>query len=237
MKAWAGRIGAELLIMRHTFLYPLHLGLPVLGAAVFLVYGRLAEKSVPGLLAGYIEFIGVMLPFVISVVCAGSVHLEEGNHFQVFLGTDPYKWRRLLTKVVTLAVLGFLSIALAVFLFGTGFAGDLKEADSILYVELTVTLFLGSLPLYLEHMFLNLQFSGMVSQCVGVAQFLLSALFLTGLGDGWWRFFPCSWSARGAMLVLSGIEQTAGMGFLSMVFICAIIGLWFHNYEGRHCND
>lgn len=57
------------------------------------------------------------------------------------------------------------------------------------YVRLTGTLIFGSVPLYLEHLFLNLIFPKTVSQCVGVAQSVVSALFLTGLGEGRWQFF------------------------------------------------
>lgn len=255
MKELSGGIRAELLKMRHTFLYPLHLAVPVLGAAVFLAYYWFSEKSGLGVISAYIEVIGVVLPFLISVVCTGNVGLEEENHFQVLLGISKYRWENFLTKVVVLAGAGFLSIVAAVFLFEAGYGELLKESSYIQItptgsLELTLLLFLGSLPLYLEHLFLNLKFSGTVSQCVGVAQFLLSALFLTGLGEGKWIFFPCSWSARGAMLWLcrlyqeNGTEinameitQTAEICLLLLFFMCVIIGVWFYHYEGRHYND
>ena len=45
------------------------------------------------------------------------------------------------------------------------------------YVRLTGTLIFGSVPLYLEHLFLNLIFPKTVSQCVGVVQSVVFALF------------------------------------------------------------
>ena len=72
-----------------------------------------------------------------------------------------------------------------------------------MYALLAALLCLGSIPVYLEHLFLNLQFGKAVSIGVGAAQFLLASLFLTGLGDGKWYFFPCTWSARGSMTAMT----------------------------------
>lgn len=66
-----------------------------------------------------------------------------------------------------------------------------------------VLLWLGSLPLYLEHLFLNLCFSKVVSLAVSIGELLISALFLTGLGEGKWQYVPCTWSARGTSLYLA----------------------------------
>lgn len=64
------------------------------------------------------------------------------------------------------------------------------------------------------------------------------------------KFFPCTWSARGVMLLCGRIAQNKTDSFffdlketgwvicpLLFVLLCAIIGLWFHFYEGRQCND
>ncbi len=115
---------------------------------------------------------------------------------------------------------------------------------------LTVILSLGSIPLYLEHLFLNLMFAKSISLCAGAIEFLMSALFLTGLGDGRWPFFPCTWSARGVALFLTSVTQNEATGIfmtemknafvvclLLMLMICAIIRISFHFYEGRQCDD
>ncbi len=98
------------------------------------------------------------------------------------------------------------------------------------------------------HLFLNLAFSKNISLCVGTAELLIAALFLTGLGEGLWQFFPCSWGGRwsGYLLlrwkgravmdagmmrygVCTGVAVTAGMW--------AVILLWFYFYEGRQRHD
>lgn len=256
MKAFSRGMCAEILKMRHTFLIPFHIGIPLLGCTVFLMYYQFSGWDEMNRISGYMEVIGAVIPFAVSVVCAGNIRLEEQNHFQVLLGGRANKGKGLAAKCLVLAGLGFLAVAGAVLLFGAGsrFLSDSPGGGGYLsfriYLLLAAALFLGSLPLYLEHLFLNLTFSGTVSQCVGVAQFLLAALFLTGLGDGRWQFFPCTWSARGAMLVLNGIyrtkmekayflevEKTIFICPLLLCLICAIIGLWFFYYEGRQCND
>lgn len=252
MKHLGGGIRGEILKMRHTFLFPFHGAVPVLGAVMFLLYYSVSGWSEPAQISGYIEICGIALPFAVSIVCAGNIRLEEQNHFQVFLGSYVQRWKALAVKCLVLSGTGFLTILAAVVLFGAGYSFLLgKEGISMgVYVCLAAVLFLGSIPLYLEHLFLNLVFSGAVSQCIGAAQFLLSALFLTGLGDGKWQFFPCAWSARGAMLLLGGIGQGQSGGaylwelkkasvicLLLLAGICVIIGIWFHYYEGRHCND
>lgn len=254
MKAFIRGIYAEILKMRHTFLFPFYLGIPILGCAVFLLYFQFSGGNGRGQISGYMEVIGAALPFAVSIVCSGNIRLEEQNHFQVLLGGPAARWKGLAVKFLALAGLGFLATAGAAVLFGAGYrllpAGAGQYLSAGAYLKLGAVLFLGSVPLYLEHLFLNLAFSGTVSQCTGVAQSLLAALFLTGLGDGRWQFFPCAWSARGTVLALNGVYQeplgniydsevrkTALICLLLLVLICAIIGLWYHYYEGRQCND
>lgn len=182
---------AEILKMRHTFLFLFHGAVPLLGSVLFLIYDRMAGGSGPRQLGGFIQVTGIVLPFLISMICVGNVGLEEANHFQLLLGNPLKKWKNLGIKCIVLSGMGFLAIAGGVALFGLGerFLLGKEGVSAVLYLKLAAVLFLGSIPLYLEHLFLNLQFSKTVSQCVGVAQFLLAALFLTGLGEGRWIFF------------------------------------------------
>lgn len=243
---------AELLKMRHTFLYGLHLGTPVLGSLIFVLYYRMSGWNEIAQISGFVEVTGIALPFAVSLVCAGNVGLEEENHFQTFLGSSVRKWNGFLAKWLVLLGLCFITVSAAVLLFGAGFHWGIgKEGISFAdYVILAVTLCMGSAPLYLEHLFLNLRFTKIVSLSVGVAQFLLSSLFLTGLGDGRWQLFPCAWSSRGVLLVLAyltgkdmgnvpdaEVKTSLLICLLLFTAIYAIIRAWFHFYEGRQCND
>ena len=250
MKGVIREIHAECLKMRHTFLYPFHVALPILCSMVFLLYYRFSGWSEEAQISGYMEIIGVALPFVISIVCAGNIALEEQNHFQILLGSHGSKWKGFWIKWSVLAGMGLLAIAGAVGLFGVGYRFALGR-DGIsgeMYMGLICVLFGGSALLYMEHLFLNLVFPRTVSQCIGVVEFLLSALFLTGLGEGRWQFFPSTWSARGVLLLLNGASQEGDalrgemtkIAFfcpLLLLTMCVIIGIWFQFYEGRKCND
>ena len=81
-----GSVRAELLKMKHTFLIPFHVAVPVIIAGFMLFYYRGTIGNPMGQTMAYFELIGIGLPFVVSIVCAGNIGLEEQNHFQVFLG-------------------------------------------------------------------------------------------------------------------------------------------------------
>ena len=246
------RIRAERIKQKHTFLPWFHLGLPVLGAAVFLLYYKVSYWKSYDQLGTFVQIIGISLPVAAGIVCAGSVELEEEGHFQTFLGTARKKETAFLAKWIFLQGMAFLAVVGAMVLYGAGakwFLGDPRQTFTLCIWE-GFWLWLGSIPLYLIHLFLNLQFSRNVSLAVSVVEFLIAALFLTGLGDGVWQFAPCSWSSRGAMLALNLLlrgtqdevfihyaEQTGTTCVLIGLLLCGIIMLWFRHYEGRQEND
>lgn len=238
--------------MKHTFLYPLHIAVPVIGSILFLLYYHVSDWDEMMQISGFIQVIGIALPFVIALICAGNVSLEEENHFQPFLGTSVCKWHTLFAKWMVLEALALLSIIASVCMFACGYHWILgKEAlSSQIYGLLILFLWLGSIPLYLEHLFLNFTYSKAASLGAGVAQLLLSALFLTGLGDGKWQFFPSTWSVRWTSLILTVIVNDGASDFLigkvkTYAMICllitvviyVIIRMWFYFYEGRQCDE
>ena len=100
MKVMVQGMRAELLKMRHTFLYAFHVAIPLLSSSVFLLYYRFSGWSEQAQIAGYMEVIGMVLPFLVSIICAGNIGLEEQNHFQVFLGSYENKWKGLAVKCI-----------------------------------------------------------------------------------------------------------------------------------------
>ena len=198
-----GSVRAELLKMKHTFLIPFHVAVPVIIAGFMLFYYRGTIGNPMGQTMAYFELIGIGLPFVVSIVCAGNIGLEEQNHFQVFLGNYKVKGKGFVVKGVVLFGMGFLAIFGAAVLFAAGYHFLLgKEGIGMRYVRLTGTLIFGSVPLYLEH------------------------------------FFPATWSARGIRYCNDPVNGKRVLFCLLLLFLmCVIIGVWFHKYEGRQCND
>ena len=90
--------------------------------------------------------------------------------------------------------MGFAAILLAVFGFAGGFLALSGKAalSAGEYLALACVLWMEGADLYLLHLFLNLKFSKSISLCVGTSELVVSALFLTGLGEGRWQR---KWSA------------------------------------------
>ena len=245
---------AEYRKMKGTYLPLIFAGVPLLGCGLFLLYYSFSPWDTESEIMAYAEAMGAALPLLISLLSAISVELEERNHFQTFLGTAKKKKSALLGKYFALLFFTFLSFLLAVGLFEVGFTSLLgKEGMTTgLCVRLIFALWLPSAALYAIHLFLNLAFQKSVSIAVGAGESLISALFLTGLGEGNWVFVPASWSARWAMYVTGmelndtyrkmvqenlNLKGNAKICLLITFLLCAIILVWFRFYEGRQCND
>ncbi len=241
---------SELWKMRHTLLLWMHAGIPVLGICVFLAYYSIAAWSDDGKVSGYIQTLSVALPLIISVICAMSIEIEENGRFQTFLGVTVYKSNSLLAKWIVLSGMGFASIVLAVMGFAAGYwmMTGRMVFDGAEYMILAVTMWFGCVNLYLIHLFLNLAFSKSISLCVGTAELLIAALFLTGLGDGRWQLFPCSFSGRWSSFLLTYwhgngrtpteyVIKNIEIGFIISVVLWYIIFRWFCFYEGRQCQE
>lgn len=246
-------VQSELLKMRRTFTFWVHFALPLAGVLLFsLYYSRMQVWDALTKSSAYLQMIGAAYPFVIGVVCPGSVQLEENVGMQFLSGTGRRKTAGLLLKLGTLLLMSLLSTALAVAGFGGAF-GIVLGQDQLgmpFYFKVTMMIFLSGVVLYLFHLFLSLQFSRAASIGAGIAESLLSALLLTGLGEGIWYYIPCAWAARLAEYTMrldraagmsrefqAAIRQEFAMGVACMAVITAAAFLlflvWFHYFEGR----
>lgn len=242
---------AELKKMHHTLLPALHIFLPILGIAVFLGYYSRTTGNDVEKLSGYIQALSLAYPLIISVVCALSVEQEERGHFQSMLGVAVHKMHPLLAKWLVLSGIGLGAVLLAVvgFAFGYSLMEGRMAVSWYSYLILALTLWGCSLNMYLLHLFLNLAFSKSISLCVGTIEALIAALFLTGLGEGIWQYFSCSWGGRwsgylllyleGKMadMIVASMPVNAGIGIFITAVLWSIISLWYYYYEGRQCND
>lgn len=250
MKELGGHIKGEVWKMRHTLLPWMHVLIPLIGIGIFLLYYSFAAWSDEGKVSGYIQVLSTALPLVISAVCSISVETEESGHFQTFLGTAVYRENPLFAKWIFLSGMGLGSVILAVTVFAAGYGmmtgrTVLSPRNSLI---LAVILWLGSGCTYLVQLFLNLAFSKTVSLCAGTAELLVSALFLTGLGEGRWQFFPCSWSGRWSgylllywkgdgMISAEYLIKSLKICVMVIIIVWGIILWWFHFYEGKKRYD
>ena len=106
------------------------------------------------------------------------------------------------------------------------------------------------LILYLIHLVVVFLFGNGANIGLGIAESLLSALLLTGLGDGIWQFIPCAWGTRlmGTLINLwyySGhslffkqqllIWLEVAVPLTLMALILSII--WFDRWQGRSSDE
>lgn len=245
MRTWIRLLRAERYKMKHTILPVMHVGIPLTGSILLLIYYRATSLNGIEQVSGFIEIVGMGFPFLVSLICSRSMMLEEGNHYQTFLGGSAARTTSLSAKCIVLQLLGLLAVILGIGSFALGEQYLLGNADFpvMVYPAAALALWLGSLIQYPIHLFLNMRFSQSVSMGIGVAQSVLAALLVTGLGEGIWQFIPCSWSIRMSIEQLKRM-MIPGAGFskregiiclLISVVVCVIIFVWFH-YKGENAS-
>jgi ABC-2 type transport system permease protein len=154
--------------------------------------------------------------------------------------------------LVLLLVLGLGAVMLASVGFGIGFIYLLRlmtyRLDFFFYNS--CVLLLSSIFLYILHLVVGLRFGKGASIGLGIVESLLSALFLTGLGEGRWQILPCAWGAR---FVSGFVQYTSGMNVSSYVIpelhtgivLCVVETIavllfacvWFYRWEGRKSEE
>ncbi|WP_019776342.1 lantibiotic immunity ABC transporter MutG family permease subunit [Streptococcus sobrinus] len=190
-----GLLKAENIKYRHTFLPWLHLILPITIAVFVTIYGLLTPAySWYGITSGYLELLGISFPIVSAIICGKSVGLEaEAGQFQVILAI---KQRKLIfcIKLLNLLILEVFSTILAIGIYGLIY--QLNNNHLIFYGYAVILLTTSTIILYLVHLVVAFLFGNGASIGLGITESLLSALLLTGLGDGIWQFIPCAWGTR-----------------------------------------
>lgn len=253
MKEFIRHMRGEIMKMRRTALPTLHLAVPLLGILLFLAYYRATSYSCQGEVSGYITVLTTALPFMISIVCILSVSLEERNHFCVFLGTAVKKRNVFLAKWSVLSGLGLGAVILAVSGFMAGYSCVLGKSkfDAGWCLAVSGCMWLCGQGQYLIHLYLNFSCSKSLSLCVGAEESLVSALMLTGLGDGIWQLLPCAFGGRwegyllkvwfsggkGMKSLWQYYERSLWVNLTVMAGMVSLTAVWFYVYEGRRVDD
>lgn len=232
---------------RHTFMLGIHILIPLAAAALFLAYYSVSPWQMDSKLSGYFEVIGVAFPLIIGLICSKAIEQEgQAGSFQTMLCGIKSRAAVYLSKLIVLLLLGSLSIALAIVVFAIGF----QTAPGFIYLKAAGLLTVGSVFLYIFHLFVSLRSGRGASVGLGIFESLISALALTGLGDGIWYYLPCTWGARSCSylvylwlhpegLAAWNAEMSRWLLFAVPVTVVALILslLWFRNWEGRKTYD
>ncbi len=118
---------------------------------------------------------------------------------------------------------------------------------SCFYSYVGLFLLTSTVILYLLHLLIAFLFGSGATIGLGIFEVLVSALLLTGLGDGIWQFVPCAWPAR-LMVTWFNMLQYPDQNpifaqqlllWLEVAFPMTLLGLflsllWFDRWQGRN---
>lgn len=235
-------IYSELIKLRHTAVLWLHALIPVLGSAVFLLYfARYRQIKTGTKMALVLELTAVVFPIVVSVICGMMGELEEKTgHFQVMMSNQTGRVMPYLNKLLTAVLLGGFAMALLILVTVTGStAFSLVQLPYKMFADAALSVLLGTIPLYIIHMFLSIQWGLGASVFVGVAESLLAVMF-SNVNTAIWPFIPCSWGIKMLKNTLYAVPASIGDAGIITALSTAFLILsfvWFQRWEGRKSSE
>lgn len=242
---------SDLYKLCHSPLLLIHFIVPVLGMILFVWYYSFSTWNEFDKLSAYIQILSVSFPVLIGIITSILAESEQkSGNFQMLLSTATPKYIPHVTKLIWLILFGFGSSLLALVGFGIGFSLlGYTTFKLLFFIKTAVLLSISVVPLYLLHYVISFIGGKGYSLGLGIIGSLLSALFLTGLGDGIWTSLPWGISARFSetllVLKLMNIEFLQFHGMIqSMIFIFIFTFLFlitlillFKKWEGRKSED
>lgn len=230
-------IRSEFIKLRHTSW--LHIFIPMIGAAVFLLYFALyPQVEGSSKMAFVLELTAIIFSIVISVVCGMMAAMEEkAAGFQVMISNKDGRIIPYLNKLLTAVLLGgFSTVLLAgITLFGSSIL-SLAQLSYREFALAALGMFAGSIPLYVIHMFLSMKWGLGGSVFVGVIGSLLSIMF-SNVDVAIWSFIPFTWGIKILQNIIHAETTSRGIELPIVFGISAIIlffsFIWFQRWEGR----
>ena len=242
---------ADIMKLKSTQIIWIHLYIPILGLIIFLSYYSYAPWSAYSKVSAYLQVLCMVFPILIGIITSMVADQEYmAGNYKNLLSSLECKELSFISKLAVFLLLGSVSTILAVIGFYVGFS---FIEDPILpltmYIAVAGILIGSNIFLYVLHFFLSFRFSKGVSIGVGIVESLISALFITGMGDGRWPFFPSSWDMRfieSLFIKYQNINNTFKDPDLFLGIIISIIGtilslvfmiIWFRSWEGKRAEE
>ncbi|NLV86674.1 MAG: lantibiotic immunity ABC transporter MutG family permease subunit [Clostridiales bacterium] len=244
-------IKADIIKFKSTQILWMHLYIPILGLIIFLSYYSYTPWTNFGKVSAYLQVLCIVFPVLIGIITSIVAEQEfAAGGFQNILIASETKYLSIISKFTLCLLFGSLGTILAVAGFYIAYSFIASNIYPI-YINIAImAILMGSnLFLYILHFFLSFRFSKAVSIGVGIAESLVAALFLTGMGDGRWPFAPSSWSIRFIGLLLMkyqniesvSIDQDLKLGVVISTFLTffsfIIMLAWFKNWEGNRSEE
>lgn len=249
--SFRNNLKSDLYKLCHSPLLLIHFIVPVVGIILSVWYYSFSPWNELDKLSAYIQIVSVSFPVLIGIITSILAESEQkAGGFQMILSTATPKYIPHITKLIWLITFGFCSSLLALVGFGIGFSAlGYTTFKLLFYFKTAVLLSISVISLYLLHYIISFIFGKGYSLGLGIIGSLLSALFLTGLGDGIWTFLPWGITARFSETLL--VSSVMNVNFLqfngiikSMIFILIFTFLFLitlilltSKWEGRKSED
>ena len=221
-----------------------HIIVPIAASLVFLAYFGFTNWDTGSQFCGFFELIGCCFPVLIGIFSANIAEQEQNaGAFQNMLSARS-KTVSFLSKLVMILLMGLGSVMGASLLFGLGSRFVISNHDFTIlqYLSIGLLVFACGIPLYAWHLFLAFKAGKGVTMGLGVVDSLISALFLTGIGDRLWLFTPFSWTARVPsafaqnMVLADGVQTGLKTWYLiyGIILVVSAAGylFWSSRWEG-----
>lgn len=232
--------------MRHSLFFSAHILIPLAGIFLYLAYMGIRPANGWEHLTSYVTLLAMAYPAVIGIVTAMLTDREaKAGHMQSLLAA-PSRVKTLSSELLLFLLPGFLAVGIALFgyqavliLKGEGIVLGIRDLFLLIFV-----LWASNVPVYVIHLFLGFRFGEGVTIGAGVGESVISAVMLTGLGDGVWYVWWPSYGMRFSTLLLA-LKQGAGGSLLRQIRLGGIcyltvsvlslvmIFIWFQRFEGR----
>lgn len=232
-------IYADLIKLRHTPHWAIHVVVPLLGSIMvifyFVHYSGVEEYKKIKLI---MELTATVFPLLISIIIGINVSQEEkATHFQNLLAA-PNRAKSILAKLSVLYLSGVISLFSFFGIFSMGIViwnrGDLPWK---LLLQSVLGLALGSFVIYIFHLFLNVKFGLGISLFWGVFECLQCILYSNIELHGLWRYIPFAWSENWILDVFNCRLAENKLEWVIIVIltfgILLAILFWFTSWEGR----
>lgn len=202
MKHLKNNIRSELIKNKRGIFFPIHVVAPMFAAALILEYFYVRQFSLQEQFVNYYVLMQAAFPFMISLVVNLIFKKEEENNFFNMLSAVNRE-SAVLAKLLLLNGMGMMAelILMGLFEVIVGKAASIKCLIGIFSIVM-----FSNIIIYIFHSFLFLCFGSSINLLAGICETVMSMVFLTGLGDGIWKFMPFAMGARGAN-VLYFIDQ------------------------------
>lgn len=244
-------IKADIKKLKSTQMILMHLYIPILGLIIFLSYYSYTPWGSFGKVSVYLQVLCIVFPILIGIITSMAADQEYlAGGFQNILIRSKTKYLAFISKLILFLFLGTFSTILAIIGFYIGYSLIENNIFPITtYLAVVVVLMGSNVFLYILHFFLSLRSSKSVSIGVGIVETLISALFLTGMGDGLWPFAPSAWSIRFIESLLMKyqngqsifIDPDLHLGIIMSIIVTiisfVIMIVWFTRWEGEKLEE